>query len=96
MASKIENAEQLDSSKPDSNDVNPGEKTTQLARKSSAGPLIQEQPQEPTSSSSDTHRAHGAPSFQGATPGDLDNPASSRITHEGNPGSNDYHHNPLV
>ncbi len=81
MASKVENAEQLDYSKPDSNDVNPSERTTQLARKSSAGPLTQGQPQVRTSSSSDAHAAHRSPSFQRATPEELD-PASPQITHE--------------
>ncbi len=62
--------------------MNPSEKTTQLAWKSSAGALTQRQPQEPTSSSSGAHAAHGVPSFQRATPGELDHPASSRIIHE--------------
>ena len=82
MASKIENAELLNYSKADFKDVNPSEKTTQLARKSSAGGLTQGQPQERTSSLSDAHAAHGAPSFQRATPEGLDHPASLRITHE--------------
>ncbi len=89
MASKIENAEQLHLSKHDSNDVNPSEKATQLARKSSAGPLTRGQPQERTSSSLDAHAAHGSPSFQRATSGELDLPAYPRITHERNPSSND-------
>ncbi len=84
MASKIENAEQLDYSKADSNDVDHSENATQLARKSSAGALTQGQPQERTMSSSDAHAAHGAPSFQRATPEELDHPASPRITHERN------------
>src|SRR6266478_4078833 len=89
MASKVENAEQLDYSKPDSNDVNPSEKTTQLARKSSAGRLTQGQPQERTSSSLDAHAVHGAPSFQRATPEGLDHPASPQINHKRSPSSND-------
>ncbi len=82
MASKIDNAEQLDYSIPDSNDVNPSEKTTQLARKSSADFLTQGQPQERTSSSLDAHAAHDIPCFQRATPEELGHPASPRITHE--------------
>jgi hypothetical protein len=74
------NAEQLDYSKPDSNEVNPSEKTTQLARKSSAGRLTQGQPHEQTSL--DARAARGSPSFQRATPEKLDNPASLQITHE--------------
>ncbi len=89
MASKIENAEQLDYSKADSNDVDHSENATQLARKSSAGALTQGQPQERTSSSSDAHAAHGSPSFQRATPEELGLPASPRITHERNASSND-------
>ncbi len=82
MASKIESEEQIDYPKPDSNVVNPSEKTTQLARKSSAGPPTQGQPQEPTSSLSDVHAAHSVPSLQRATPEELDHPASPQITHE--------------
>jgi len=89
MASKIENAELLDSSKPNTNDGNPSEKTTQLARKSSAGPLSQGQPQEGTTTSSDAHAVHGAPSFQRATPEKLGLPASPQITRERNSSSND-------
>ncbi len=89
MASKIEIAELLDHSIPDSNDVNPSEKTTQLVWKSSAGPLTQGQPQEPTSSSLDAHAARGSPSFQRATLEELDHRASPRITYERNPSSND-------
>src|SRR6266478_4520241 len=94
MASKVENAEQLDYSKPDSNDVNPSEKTTQLARKSSAGRLTQGQPQERTSSSLDAHAVHGAPSFQRATPEGLDHPASPQINHKRSPSSNDLSSQP--
>ncbi len=89
MGSKIEIAEQLDYSKLGSKDVNPGDKTPQLARRSFASPLTQGQPQERTSMSSDAHAAHGAPSFQRATPEGLDYPASPRITHEQNPSSHD-------
>ncbi len=81
-AFNIENTELLNYSKPDPKDVNPSEKTTQLARKSSVGPLNQEQPQEQTSSSSDAHTAHGSPSFRRATPEELDHSASPQITHE--------------
>jgi len=79
---RSKNAEHLNSSKSDSNDVNPSEKTTQLERKSSAGRLTQGQPQERTSSSSGAHAAHGSPSFQRAAPEELDHPASPQITHE--------------
>ncbi len=89
ITSNIENAEQLDYSKPNSNDVNPSEKIAQLARKSSAGPLAQGQPQERTPSMSDAYATHGAPSFQKATPEELGYPASPQITHEQNPSSND-------
>ncbi len=88
-AFNIGNTERLNYSNPDSNDVSPSEKTTQLARKSSEGPLTQRRPQEPTSSSSNADAAHGTPSFQRATPGELDHPASPPITHERNPSSND-------
>jgi hypothetical protein len=46
---QVENTEQIDP-EPEHNDVNPDEKTTQLARKSSAGPPTQEQPKHPKSS----------------------------------------------
>ncbi len=88
MASKIENAEQLNYSKPDSY-VNPSEKTTQLARISSTGRLTQGQLQESTSSLLDAHAAHGSPSSPGAMPEELDLPASPGIIHERSPSSND-------
>ncbi len=94
MASKIENTEYLGYSNADSNDVNLSEKTTQLARKPSADGLTQGQPQVPTSSLSDVHAAHGAPSFQRATPKGLDYPASLRISHERNHSSNDLPSHP--
>ncbi len=53
------------------------------------GPLTQGQSQERTSSSSDAHAGHGAPSFQIASPEELDSPASLRITHKRNPSLND-------
>ncbi len=87
-AFKVENTERLDYPKPDSNAVNSSETISQLGQKSSASPTTQGQPQESTSSSSDAHAAHGAPSFQRATPEELDD-TSPRITHERNPSSND-------
>jgi len=88
--SKIENAAHLDYSKRDSNDVNPSEKTTQLARKSSTGFLTQGQPHKRTSSSSDAHAVHSGSSFQRATPEEeLDHRASLRITRERKASSND-------
>jgi len=88
MASEIENAEQPDSSKPDSNDVNPSERMTQLARKSSASPPTQGQSQQPTSSL-DAHAAQGASPLQKNTPEELDHRASPQITREQNPSPND-------
>ena len=86
-AFKVENTERLDYPKPDSNAVNSSETISQLGQKSSASPTTQGQPQESTSSSLDAHAAHGAPSFQRATPEELDD-TSPRITHERNPSSN--------
>jgi len=84
-AFKIENTEHLDYPKLDSNAVNSSETISQLGQKSSASLATQGQPQ---SSSSETNAAHGAPSFQRATPEELDR-TSPRITHERNPSSND-------
>src|SRR6266403_865990 len=81
-AFNIENTERLDYLKPDSSAVNSSETISQLGQKSSASPPAQGQPQVPTSSSSDAHVVHGSPSFQRATPEELDLPASSQITHE--------------
>jgi len=69
------------------NAVNPNEKTTQLARKSFAGPPTQEQPQHPEPSSCE---AHGSSPLQGATPAaSSGRPASPQITDKRNPGPND-------
>jgi hypothetical protein len=68
---------------PEHDAVNPN-KTTQLARKSSAGPPTQEQPQQPTPSSLE---ALGSFNLQNATPAVSGRPASSHITHR-NPGPN--------
>jgi hypothetical protein len=84
-ASKIENTEYIKYPEPEPNAVNPNEKTTQLARKSSTGPPTQEQPQHPKSSSSE---AHGASRLQNATPAVSGRPASLQITHERNRGPN--------
>src|SRR6266436_6822322 len=81
-AFKIENTERLDYLKPDSSAVNSSETISQLGQKSSASPPAQGQPQVPTSSSSDAHVVHGSPSFQRATPEELDLPAAPQITHE--------------
>ena len=65
MASKIEDAEHIKYPEPEPNAVNPNEKTTELGRKSSAGPLTQEQPQHLASSSSETY---GSFPLRNATP----------------------------
>jgi hypothetical protein len=70
-AFKPEYTGHLDYPEPDSGAVNPSEKATQLAWKSSVGPPMEGQPQQP-SPSSDTHLAHGASPFQKATPEELD------------------------
>jgi hypothetical protein len=56
-----------------------------LVRKSSKGPLAQEQPQRLTFSSSDAHAIHSP--FQKVTPEELGRPTSSQITRERNPNS---------
>src|SRR6266403_3606434 len=95
-AFNIENTERLDYLKPDSSAVNSSETISQLGQKSSASPPAQGQPQVPTSSSSDAHAVHGSPSFQRATPEELDHPASPQITHERNPSSKDLPQPPGV
>ena len=69
------------------NAVNPNEKTTQLARKSFAGPPTQEQPHHPAPSSCE---AHGSFPLQDATPASSSGrPVSPQITDKRNPGPND-------
>ena len=77
--------------KPDSKTVKHSEKATQLAQEPSTSYPTQGQPQQRTfsSSDSDVHAEHGTSPFQKARPGDLDHPASLRITHEQTPGPND-------
>ena len=72
----IENTELLDYPGPDSDAVDPSDKTTQLVQKSSATPLTRGQLHQPLSSSSDAHAAHGASPFQKATPEELEDPTS--------------------
>ncbi|KAF8499890.1 hypothetical protein F5888DRAFT_117257 [Russula emetica] len=78
----------LDYPEPDSDVVNPSEKTTQLVRKSSASPPIRGRPHQPSSSSSDIHAAHGASPFRKAPPEELDHPTSQQIAREQNPSLN--------
>jgi hypothetical protein len=78
--SKTENTEHIKYPETDPNAVSPIKKTTQLAWKSSAGSPTQEQPQHPTSSSSE---AHSASLLRKATPAVLGGPASPQIIHEG-------------
>ena len=88
--SKTENTEYIKYPETDPNAFSPNEKATQLARKSSAGPTTQEQPQHSTSSSSE---AHGVSPLRKATPAVLGRPASPQNTHEGDvsEGSIGYH-----
>jgi hypothetical protein len=65
--------------------VNPNETTTQLTWKSSTGAQTEEQPQYPTSSSSE---AHCASHLQNAATAVSASPASLQITHKRKPGSN--------
>ena len=82
---KVENTEDIKYPEPVLNAINPNEKTTQLAQKSSTGPPTQEQPQHPTFSSSETH----SPSrLQNASPAISGHPVSLQITHERNLGPN--------
>jgi hypothetical protein len=78
---------------PDSDVVNPqaSNKTTELVRKSSARPPTQGQPQQPTffPSDSDVHAEHGTSPFRKATPGELEHPASLRVTRNRTPDPND-------
>jgi len=75
--------------KSEPNAVNPNEKTTQLARKSFAGPRppSQGQPHHPAPSLSE---AHGSSPLRDATPAaSSGRPASPQITDKRNPGPND-------
>jgi hypothetical protein len=87
-AHKFENTERLDYPEPDSDAVDPSEKTTQLMQKSSASPPTRVQPHQPLSSSSGAHASHSASFFQKATPKELDHPTSQHITREQNPSLN--------
>jgi hypothetical protein len=64
LPSLISYTEHIKYPEPEHNAVNPNDKTTQLARKSSVPPT-QDQPQHPKSSSSE---AHGASSLQNGEP----------------------------
>ena len=70
---------------PERNIVNPNEKTTLLAQKSSPGPPTREQPQHQKSSSSG---ARGASRLQTAIPAKSGHPATLQIIHERNAGPN--------
>jgi hypothetical protein len=76
---------------PDSDVVNPSKKTTELVLKSSASPPTQGQSQQPTfsPSESDVHAGHGTSPVQRATLGELEHPASLRITPDRTPNPND-------
>jgi hypothetical protein len=58
-------------------------------RKSSASPPARGLPHQPSSSSSDTHAAHGASPIQKDTPGELDHPAYLQVTRDRTAGPND-------
>jgi hypothetical protein len=83
-AFKPEYTEHLDYPEPVSGAVNPSEKTTQLAWKSSMGPPMEGQHQQ-LSPSSETHAAHGASPVQKATPEELDHPPFQQNTREKSP-----------
>ena len=85
-AFQVENTEDIKYPEPEYNPVNPNEKTTQLAPKSSTDPPTQKRPQHPTLSSS--AEAHGGSRLQKATSAISGLPASLQITHERSPGSN--------
>jgi uncharacterized protein involved in exopolysaccharide biosynthesis len=57
-ASQIENTEDITYPCPEPNVVNPNEKTTQLAPKSSPSPPTEEQPQHPKASPSEEHASY--------------------------------------
>ena len=83
--SQFENTEHLDFPEPDSDVINPSEKSAQIVPKSSVSPPTRGQPHQPSSSSSDALAVHGGSPFQRATPEELDNPSSQQITREQNP-----------
>ena len=80
---RIQNTERITYLDPDPNAVNPSEKTTQLARNSSAGLSIQGQLQRLTFASTDS----GIYSEDGAS--SLDHPDSLQITRDESPDPND-------
>ena len=87
---RIQNTERITCSDPDFNAVNSSEKTTQLARESSAGPSIQGQTQLTFSLSDlDVHPDRGNSPLKEANSGGLDHPDSLEIARERNHGSND-------
>jgi hypothetical protein len=84
-AFQVENTEDIKYPDPEPNAVSPNETATQLAWKSSTSPPAEEQPQYPTSSSSE---AHGTSHLQNAATAISGSPASLQITHERNPSPN--------
>ena len=86
-APKFGNAEHIKYPKADPSAVKPGEKTTQLMRKSSTGPQTQEQPPRPSSAGG--HVAHTTPPFQQAAgPEELRRAVSPPNTRAQRPGPN--------
>jgi hypothetical protein len=82
------NIEHIENPKPDLNAVMPNERTAQPALKSSAGPSTQQQPQYPTSPSSDTFAARSTSPFQNSASEEVGRTASPPITCERNPSPN--------
>ena len=80
IATKFENTEHLHFPKHDFDTINPSEKSTQLVRKSSASPSIEEQSHQPPSSS-DAHAVHDDTSVRKTTQEEQDHPTSPQITH---------------
>jgi hypothetical protein len=85
-APKFGNAEHIKYPKADPSAAKPGEKTTQLVRKSSAGPPTQEQPPRPSSAGG--HVAHTTPFQQAADPEELRRAVSPQNTRTQRPSPN--------
>ena len=88
------NTELLDYPEPNSDVVNPSEKTTQLVRESSANSPTGGQPHRSSSSSLYAHAALGAFPFQGTTPEELGH-TSQQVTREQNPSLNGLPSRPM-
>ena len=84
--SKFE-TEHIEGPGPDPNTVKPSGNITQLALNSLAGPSTQQQPQYPTSSSSNAYAAHSASPFRNSAPEILGRTPSQQITRERNSSS---------